>query len=62
MNDDKAAKDYNIEGGSVLHLVSSNPALLRSGLLAFAYYFLCSGEGVLYKIDKCWKLSTQQQM
>ena len=21
MNDDKAAKDYNIEGGSVLHLV-----------------------------------------
>jgi len=22
MNDDKAAKDYNIEGGSVLHLVS----------------------------------------
>ena len=23
MNDDKTAKDYNIEGGSVLHLVSS---------------------------------------
>lgn len=23
MNDDKAAKDYNIEGGSVLHLVSA---------------------------------------
>ena len=22
MNDDKTAKDYNIEGGSVLHLVS----------------------------------------
>ena len=22
MNDDKQAKDYNIEGGSVLHLVS----------------------------------------
>jgi hypothetical protein len=22
MNDDKSAKDYNIEGGSVLHLVS----------------------------------------
>lgn len=27
MNDDKAAKDYNIEGGSVLHLVSDSPAL-----------------------------------
>lgn len=24
MNDDKQAKDYNIEGGSVLHLVSSS--------------------------------------
>ncbi len=23
MNDDKMAKDYNIEGGSVLHLVSA---------------------------------------
>jgi hypothetical protein len=23
MNDDKTAKDYNIEGGSVLHLVRS---------------------------------------
>ena len=23
MNDDKMAKDYNIEGGSVLHLVST---------------------------------------
>ena len=24
MNDEKMAKDYNIEGGSVLHLVSPN--------------------------------------
>ena len=24
MNDDKLAKDYNIEGGSVLHLVRAN--------------------------------------
>ena len=24
MNDEKTAKDYNIEGGSVLHLVRSN--------------------------------------
>ena len=24
MNDDKTAKDYNIEGGSVLHLVSEH--------------------------------------
>lgn len=30
MNDDKAAKDYNIEGGSVLHLVLA----LRGGTLA----------------------------
>ncbi len=26
MNDDKQAKDYNIEGGSVLHLVSRERA------------------------------------
>jgi hypothetical protein len=31
MNDDKTAKDYNIEGGSVLHLVSlSSNGFLRS--------------------------------
>ena len=28
MNDDKMAKDYNIEGGSVLHLVSACLLLL----------------------------------
>lgn len=29
MNDDKTAKDYNIEGGSVLHLVGgTNPLVL----------------------------------
>ena len=27
MNDEKMAKDYNIEGGSVLHLVSPNVLL-----------------------------------
>lgn len=39
MNDDKAAKDYNIEGGSVLHLVSilqsPGPLMLRGGASAF---------------------------
>jgi hypothetical protein len=27
MNDDKQAKEYNIEGGSVLHLVSAGGSL-----------------------------------
>ena len=30
MNDEKTAKEYNIEGGSVLHLVSRNESLLLS--------------------------------
>ena len=29
MNDDKQAKDYNIEGGSVLHLVRNWPSAQR---------------------------------
>ncbi len=29
MNDDKVAKDYNIEGGSVLHLVRSEAGKLQ---------------------------------
>ena len=32
MNDDKMAKDYNIEGGSVLHLVSLSVMLLHANL------------------------------
>lgn len=31
MNDDKMAKEYNIEGGSVLHLVSPSVAYLHYG-------------------------------
>lgn len=31
MNDDKQAKDYNIEGGSVLHLVSRERAGAKQG-------------------------------
>ncbi len=38
MNDDKMAKDYNIEGGSVLHLVSACMA---------SRYIRCSAEDVL---------------
>jgi hypothetical protein len=34
MNDEKQAKDYNIEGGSVLHLVRTAGGL-RRGLLWF---------------------------
>lgn len=30
MNDDKLAKDYNIEGGSVLHLVRDCSILVRT--------------------------------
>ena len=31
MNDDKMAKEYNIEGGSVLHLVCADSALKNRG-------------------------------
>ena len=30
MNDEKQAKDYNVEGGSVLHLVSPHVHQLRT--------------------------------
>ena len=54
MDDENQAKDYNIEGGSVVHLVRIGRLLKGST----AHPFSLLGSGVSRPASKCWPTDT----